>query len=98
MVHALQLITIAGGGRCHLLTTQQKDPKTDFYSRKTERTGACGGSSGIGPHQKSEVMANGTGKNFLFATDRDRKSTRLNSSHVRISYAVFCLKKKKKKQ
>src|SRR5690554_7614585 len=29
---------------------------------------------------------------------QDRKSTRLNSSHVRISYAVFCLKKKKKKQ
>src|SRR5690554_7745475 len=28
----------------------------------------------------------------------DRKSTRLNSSHVRISYAVFCLKKKKKQQ
>src|SRR5690606_42041883 len=27
----------------------------------------------------------------------DRKSTRLNSSHVKISYAVFCLKKKKKK-
>src|SRR3989442_11411905 len=27
--------------------------------------------------------------------ERDRKSTRLNSSHVRISYAVFCLKKKK---
>src|SRR5690606_41426217 len=29
------------------------------------------------------------------ALDRDRKSTRLNSSHVKISYAVFCLKKKK---
>src|SRR5699024_11661648 len=28
----------------------------------------------------------------------DRKSTRLNSSHVSISYAVFCLKKKKKKR
>src|SRR3989442_12835635 len=28
----------------------------------------------------------------------DRKSTRLNSSHVRISYAVFCLKKKKQNQ
>src|SRR5207253_7851808 len=28
---------------------------------------------------------------------QDRKSTRLNSSHVAISYAVFCLKKKKKK-
>src|SRR5207302_9137358 len=30
------------------------------------------------------------------AVDEDRKSTRLNSSHVKISYAVFCLKKKKK--
>src|SRR5436309_3749504 len=32
------------------------------------------------------------------AMRRDRKSTRLNSSHVKISYAVFCLKKKKKKK
>src|SRR5690554_7749579 len=30
------------------------------------------------------------------AENIDRKSTRLNSSHVRISYAVFCLKKKKR--
>src|SRR5207302_4661008 len=29
-----------------------------------------------------------------FASRQDRKSTRLNSSHVKISYAVFCLKKK----
>src|SRR5690606_39325799 len=29
--------------------------------------------------------------------ERDRKSTRLNSSHVKISYAVFCLKKKKRR-
>src|SRR5690554_7314835 len=48
--------------------------------------------------------APGTGKS-KFMVDvalqkyrRDRKSTRLNSSHVRISYAVFCLKKKKKKK
>src|SRR5207249_12183424 len=34
----------------------------------------------------------------LFAQPLDRKSTRLNSSHVSISYAVFCLKKKKKKK
>src|SRR3712207_6901919 len=37
---------------------------------------------------------------YVFLTDRkkelDRKSTRLNSSHANISYAVFCLKKKKK--
>src|SRR5690349_21970300 len=32
------------------------------------------------------------------ASRRDRKSTRLNSSHVEISYAVFCLKKKKKNE
>src|SRR3712207_8277730 len=32
------------------------------------------------------------------ATKGDRKSTRLNSSHANISYAVFCLKKKKKAQ
>src|SRR3989442_3615230 len=31
-----------------------------------------------------------------FSLSGDRKSTRLNSSHVRISYAVFCLKKKNK--
>src|SRR5437667_7016738 len=30
--------------------------------------------------------------------ERDRKSTRLNSSHITISYAVFCLKKKKRKE
>src|SRR3989442_2522139 len=35
---------------------------------------------------------------LAFADSPDRKSTRLNSSHVRISYAVFCLKKKKTEQ
>src|SRR2546427_12400995 len=33
---------------------------------------------------------------YLDQADQDRKSTRLNSSHSQISYAVFCLKKKKK--
>src|SRR5690554_2310729 len=37
------------------------------------------------------------GKDSYTLLEIDRKSTRLNSSHVRISYAVFCLKKKKKK-
>src|SRR2546426_5786577 len=35
-------------------------------------------------------------RSCLFPRLRDRKSTRLNSSHLVISYAVFCLKKKKK--
>src|SRR5690625_6568321 len=42
-----------------------------------------------GDHEHSKNMVD---------TPRDRKSTRLNSSHVAISYAVFCLKKKKKKE
>src|SRR5699024_11424829 len=49
------------------------------------------------------VLPNGTGKNVRVVAiakgdaakaAEDRKSTRLNSSHVSISYAVFCLKKK----
>src|SRR2546427_6035735 len=37
-----------------------------------------------------------SGATEKYAPVRDRKSTRLNSSHSQISYAVFCLKKKKK--
>src|SRR5438874_6375536 len=43
---------------------------------------------------KSVQVRINTSSSFL----TDRKSTRLNSSHVEISYAVFCLKKKKKKK
>src|SRR5690606_42156632 len=39
-----------------------------------------------------------TGTSHAQDTLQDRKSTRLNSSHVKISYAVFCLKKKKSKR
>src|SRR5690606_40459001 len=40
----------------------------------------------------------GTADSLQDALQRDRKSTRLNSSHVKISYAVFCLKKKTNEQ
>src|SRR5258707_9786290 len=40
--------------------------------------------------------AHARGCRGIAAGDPDRKSTRLNSSHANISYAVFCLKKKKK--
>src|SRR5690349_22994108 len=49
-----------------------------------------------------DLIVKKDGKPFFKGTytvaAEDRKSTRLNSSHVEISYAVFCLKKKKKKQ
>src|SRR2546427_1915169 len=44
-----------------------------------------------------QVATTDGGCEVLKSTGRDRKSTRLNSSHSQISYAVFCLKKKKKK-
>src|SRR2546426_3415583 len=44
----------------------------------------------VGPH--GHIKPNET----MMASEEDRKSTRLNSSHLVISYAVFCLKKKKK--
>src|SRR5690554_2116656 len=43
----------------------------------------------------TRLQQNKVYQNILFYGFLDRKSTRLNSSHVRISYAVFCLKKKK---
>src|SRR5256885_11162597 len=43
---------------------------------------------------EGRVLATGTPAELLQRTE-DRKSTRLNSSHLVISYAVFCLKKKK---
>src|SRR3712207_8865897 len=39
-------------------------------------------------------FSNATGDGFTNVAGKDRKSTRLNSSHANISYAVFCLKKK----
>src|SRR5690606_40444041 len=45
--------------------------------------------------QKDRAKPNQTARRHPKLEPRDRKSTRLNSSHVKISYAVFCLKKKK---
>src|SRR3712207_7303536 len=42
------------------------------------------------------VLLPDSGRGYLTKIFKDRKSTRLNSSHANISYAVFCLKKKKK--
>src|SRR5436305_11745609 len=49
------------------------------------------------PHARNLLRPSGrVDEHEAAVDDKDRKSTRLNSSHVRISYAVFCLKKKKK--
>src|SRR2546430_13077171 len=65
---------------------------TLFRSDKSHRAGVARGTS-----RTTEEVTFGGGTNALGAmSNRDRKSTRLNSSHSQISYAVFCLKKKKK--
>src|SRR5258708_26515910 len=48
------------------------------------------------PEDRARIMAE-IGRIYSSELNEDRKSTRLNSSHQIISYAVFCLKKKKKK-
>src|SRR5262245_63734062 len=75
-------------------------------SEKMARVGILG----IGPVPSPQDLAKSVSTNQFWMSMRqlgwvdgqnmiveDRKSTRLNSSHLGISYAVFCLKKKKKK-
>src|SRR3712207_6903559 len=67
-----------------------------FYSRRTDAAAlqvisSMLGFGGLGFQEVLMVIHGRSGQGFV----EDRKSTRLNSSHANISYAVFCLKKKK---
>src|SRR5438309_4083588 len=53
---------------------------------------ACAIGGVVGAQESADAL-----RDEIPKRNRDRKSTRLNSSHSSISYAVFCLKKKKKK-
>src|SRR3989442_11094543 len=57
-----------------------------------------GGDENTGRDEMRDARCGRRGLGSSLGRLQDRKSTRLNSSHVRISYAVFCLKKKKKQQ
>src|SRR5436309_11562056 len=72
---------------------------TLFRSWKTARP-SCDMSNRLGRVSRRHLQEEASIERLLQGErtmDEDRKSTRLNSSHVKISYAVFCLKKKKKK-
>src|SRR2546421_4395875 len=65
---------------------------TLFRSRRSPTRSAASSGCGRGHDRASDQRAADA------ALNGDRKSTRLNSSHDQISYAVFCLKKKKNKR
>src|SRR5690625_4944989 len=60
-----------------------------------ERVRAGAGGRDLVPDARHQIRRRREAGNVRRARGGDRKSTRLNSSHVAISYAVFCLKKKK---
>src|SRR2546429_6737367 len=68
---------------------------TLFRSRGDRRWRASRGTGGHGQPGPAELLLPGSAIPHCCARVEDRKSTRLNSSHGYISYAVFCLKKKK---
>src|SRR2546430_3939068 len=72
---------------------------TLFRSRRRGRTVGTELVRGprLGEHVRVERASRHSPRANATRGERDRKSTRLNSSHSQISYAVFCLKKKKKK-
>src|SRR2546422_2728820 len=73
----------------------RRPPRSTLFPYTTLfRSHACGGHR-VYATQSSHVACFG---HELADCLRDRKSTRLNSSHGYISYAVFCLKKKKKQE
>src|SRR3712207_8834164 len=86
----------------------RRPPRSTLFPYTTLFRSAVGGRRGVGLFQpgggrraRVPVLAQRRqgGPDLLRRAqrpDRDRKSTRLNSSHANISYAVFCLKKKKK--
>src|SRR5256885_4243487 len=69
-------------------------PYTTLFRSESGRPAAAGGRRGYGGLVVMTGPLRRAGRPSVLLP-RDRKSTRLNSSHLVISYAVFCLKKKK---
>src|SRR2546430_9052806 len=70
-------------------------PYTTLF-RSRENTWECQGKYSLSARNCRGHGRDGSGR-APGSSEQDRKSTRLNSSHSQISYAVFCLKKKKQK-
>src|SRR5260221_2252990 len=80
----------------------RRPPRSTLFPYTTLFRSSFGQAVELIARSSGRVIVSGVGKSGLIArkiaatlTTTDRKSTRLNSSHTVISYAVFCLKKKK---
>src|SRR5262245_65279450 len=82
----------------------RRPPRSTLFPYTTLFRSHAGGPAGIGrrAHRRPQSIERRRGRarrsRGTEGRGLDRKSTRLNSSHLGISYAVFCLKKKKKKK
>src|SRR5215211_7830932 len=88
--------TITACSRPSIPVTARRRAATRSISRFRRRPRACR-SSATGTRSACAGRCRARSCSGRCSSPRDRKSTRLNSSHTVISYAVFCLKKKKKK-
>src|SRR5690606_2705820 len=89
------------GSRLSVGSLQSSDIQLFFAEPYTAGKSNCHSSAPNSNIKSKTLSCTSSGVQFslstLLITTQDRKSTRLNSSHVKISYAVFCLKKKNKK-
>src|SRR5215475_15487008 len=76
----------------------RRPPRSTLFPYTTLFRSCRGRHADPGADAHRERLGRRPGRGARARRRRDRKSTRLNSSHVKISYAVFCLKKKKKKK
>src|SRR5437870_10943984 len=90
------------GGALHVLAPGPAPhaPVVEDDAAAEDRVGGPAADAHTGERREVLRRVQGVRGDDLLAVgiEQDRKSTRLNSSHVAISYAVFCLKKKKKKR
>src|SRR5437667_9048234 len=75
----------------------RRPPRSTLFPYTTlfRSPSSCSPFSSSSSGRSSATSANSRAHDGEHRKTRDRKSTRLNSSHITISYAVFCLKKKK---
>src|SRR5690625_6101581 len=90
MSPVLSLLTLLHRPSCSPLFPYTTLFRSDFEKLDFKNEGCTSGNRS----RRGDISIRQIGRNHKFV-DPDRKSTRLNSSHVAISYAVFCLKKKK---